>query len=109
MGVLEMSKYNRHTVAQLVSDRIRDCHPEGVSLEVDEQGIRKVDCQWRVPIRPSAEPVNRYEYYEALTDIEIELSEQEKLNVFLVPRDPKPPQASERQQPMNDGSAATTR
>jgi hypothetical protein len=104
-----MSKYNRQMVAQVVSARLRECHPEGVSLELDEQGIQKVGCQWRIPIRPSAEPLNRYDYYEALTDIEIELSEQEKLNVFLVPSDPKLPQAPERQPPVSEGNATTTR
>jgi hypothetical protein len=103
-----MNKYNRQMVAQLVSAYVRDCHPEGVSLEVDERGIRKVGCQWRIPIRPSAEPVGRYEYYEALTDIEIELSEREKLNVFLVPSDPKSPPPPERQQQVDERRAAST-
>jgi hypothetical protein len=84
-----MNKHTRRTVARLVSTYLRDCHPEGVSLEVDEAGIRKVNGQWRVPVIPSAEPVQPYQYYEALTDIEMELSEQEDLNVFLAPSDPK--------------------
>ena len=104
-----MSKFNRQTVARVVSDYLRDCHPEGVSLEVDEQGIQKVGCQWRIPIRPSAEPAERYEYYEALTDIEIALSEREKLNVFLVPSDPRPQQTLERHELSDKSGAAGTR
>src|SRR5947209_5448518 len=89
-----MRKHNRHTVARLVQDRIRDCHPEGLTLEVDEQAIVQINGQWRIPIRPSREPEKRYEYYEALTEVELDLEESEDLNVFLAPSDP-PGQPSE--------------
>jgi len=39
-------------------------------------------------------PEELYEYYEALTEIEIDLEESEDLNVFLAPSDP-PGQPSE--------------
>jgi hypothetical protein len=93
-----MTKHDRRTVAQVVSDYLRDCHPGGVTLEIDEQGIHKVLCQWRVPVRPSVEPMKRYEYYEALSDVEVELHERENLNVFLVPSDPEHSAAAEKQQ-----------
>ena len=90
-----MSKHNRHTVARLVQDRIRDCHPEGLTFEVDEQAIVRINGQWRIPIHPSREPEKLYEYYEALTEVEIDLEESEDLNVFLAPSDPKSPSVVE--------------
>src|SRR4051812_14511313 len=89
-----MSKHNRHTVARLVRDRVRNCHPEGLTLEVDESAIIQINGQWKIPVRPSREPEKLYEYYEALTEIEIDLEENEDLNVFLAPNDP-PVQPSE--------------
>jgi hypothetical protein len=53
------------------------------------QGIRKEHYWWYVPVRPSVEPVKRYEYYEALADVEEALAEHENLTVFLVPISPE--------------------
>jgi hypothetical protein len=54
-------------------------------LEVVDHGVRKEKNWWYVPVRPSTEPVKRYEYYEALADAEGELEEKENLTVLLVP------------------------
>jgi hypothetical protein len=89
-----MSEPNSQRVAQVVNAYLLNCHPSGVTLEVDKSGIHKVRGQWYVPVRPSAEPAKLYEYYEALTDIEMKLDEQEHLNVFLVPFDSKLSQAA---------------
>jgi hypothetical protein len=98
-----MSEHERHEVARLVSVYLRDCHPGGVSLQVDEQGVHEVRCQWYVPIRPSREPTERYEYYEALADVAVELQEREHLNVFLVPSDPSPVSADEEPPSVAEG------
>jgi hypothetical protein len=57
-------------------------------LEVLEQDIRKEEYWWYVPVRPNVEPMKRYEYYEALADVEEALYENENLTVFLVPTVP---------------------
>jgi len=84
-----MNKLDKRTVAKAVRMYIKDCHPGGASLEVIEQGIRKEEYWWYVPVRPSVEPVKRYEYYEALADVEEALEENENLTVFLVPTVPE--------------------
>jgi len=83
-----MIEQSSQTVAQVVREYIRDRHPGGVTLDVDEQGIRRERHWWHVPIRPSVEPTKRYEYYEALADVEGELEDREQLKVLLVPGDP---------------------
>ncbi len=42
-----------------------------------------------MPVRPSVEPARRYEYYEALADVEIALEESEHLTVLLLPTVPE--------------------
>jgi len=80
-----MNKPNNQTVAKAVREYVKDCHPGGATLEVLEQDIRKEEYWWYVPVRPDMEPVKRYEYYEALADVEEALEENENLTVFLVP------------------------
>jgi len=80
---------NKQTVAEAVRKYIRDQHPGGATFEVMAQGIRKEHYWWYVPVRPSVEPVKRYEYYEALADVEEALTEHENLTVFLVPLSPE--------------------
>jgi hypothetical protein len=71
------------------SDPEQSCHgaanAAASSNDHDEPGIRREEYWWYVPIRPSVEPVKRYEYYEVLAEVEGELDEKEQLKVFLVP------------------------
>lgn len=80
---------NKQTVAEVVHKYIKDQHPDGATFEVIASGIRKERSWWYVPVRPSVEPVKRYEYYEALADVEEALAEHENLTVFLVPLSPE--------------------
>jgi hypothetical protein len=57
-------------------------------LEVDIEGIRKGEFRWEVPVHPDFEPVKRYEYYEALVDVEDAMEDRENLKVLLIPSDP---------------------
>lgn len=90
----EPPELSAQDVARKVAKYLKDCHPGGVTLEVDPEGARKEEFGWRVRVRPDKEPPKLFEYYEALTDVEMELEEREHLNVFLVPSDPKHPQAT---------------
>jgi len=76
-------------VAEVVREYLKDCHPGGATLEVVEANIYKSYYEWRVPIRPNFEPPNWIEYYEALAIVATEISENEGLNVHLVPTDPE--------------------
>src|SRR6266852_5293669 len=100
--VIELSP---QLVAEKVAQYLKECHPGGVTIEVDPDGIVKGEFEWRVRVRPSHEPRRLMEYYEALTDVEMELDEQEHLNVFLVPSDPKYPPAAETE-PQGDENRA---
>jgi hypothetical protein len=82
-----MTQPDSQRVARLVREYLKNRRPDGVTLEVDEPGIRKEPYWWSVPVRPSSEPSKRYEYYETLAEVEEEIEEQEQLKVFLVPSD----------------------
>lgn len=76
---------NAAGVAETVRDYLHDLQPGGVTLAVIEDGVRRIDNWWRVPVRPSAEPSHTFEYYDALAGVEEELSERAHLKVLLVP------------------------
>jgi hypothetical protein len=80
-----MNEQTEQTVAQTVRRYLQGYHPEGATLEVIEPAIRKEEHWWYVPVRPSAEPTKRYQYYEILADVEAELEESEQLKVLLAP------------------------
>jgi hypothetical protein len=83
------TKPNKQTVAEAVHKYIKDQHPGGATFEGMAPGIRKERYWWYVPVRPSMEPEQRYEYYEALAAVEEALAEHEHLTVFLVPSSPE--------------------
>ena len=90
---------NKQTVAEIVCHYLKDCHPNGMTLEVIEQKIRKEKSWWNVPIRLSMDPPKLFELHEALTNVEIGLEDNENLTVFLVPIFPKPDPSSEPEPP----------
>jgi hypothetical protein len=83
-----MTEQDEKTVAQVVREYIRDFHPGGVTLDVVDADIRKIDYWWRVPVRPSAEPPHTFEYYDALAEVESKIQEDKQLNILLVPAIP---------------------
>ena len=91
----ELVTLSPQVVAEKVTQHLKACHPGGVTIEVVLEGIVRGEFEWRVPVRPSREPPRPMEYYEAITDVEMELDEREHLNVFLVPSDPKRSQSEE--------------
>jgi hypothetical protein len=84
-----IQQQDEKAIAQVVRDYIRDRHPGGVTLEVVEEGIRKIDYWWRVPIRPSVQPPHTFEYYDALAGVESAIQEDKQLNILLVPTLPE--------------------
>jgi hypothetical protein len=76
-------------IVEIVGRYLKDKHPGGATLEALAQGIRHEQDWWYVPVRPSVEPVRRYEYYEALADVEASLEESEHLTVLLLPTAPE--------------------
>ncbi len=80
-----MSIANEQEVVDAVRRHIKNVQPGGAVLEVVAQGVRQEQDWWYVSIRPSIQPTRRYEYYEALANVEKELLKSEHLTVLLVP------------------------
>ena len=80
---------DEQTVIDAVRKHIEGRHPGGVTLEVLSQGVRRDQDWWYIPIRPSAQPSKRYEYYETLAEVENEVQKSEHLTVLLVPTTPE--------------------
>ena len=78
-----MSEINAKSVAKMVRERFEGRHPSGVTIEVLEEGVRKMDNWWHVPVRPDVWPARTFELYDALADVEIELQDEHKLNLLL--------------------------
>ena len=78
----------KETVAQKVRERLKDVSVTGITMEVGEENIHKVDNWWRVPIRPSRWPKKMFEFYEVLAEVENDLQEKEHLDVLLFTGDP---------------------
>lgn len=76
-------------IVELVGRYLKKKRPGGATLEVLPQGVRHEQDWWYVPVRPSVEPARRYEYYEALADVETDMETHEHLTVLLVPTPPE--------------------
>jgi hypothetical protein len=80
---------DKEQVTALVRERLQCCHPGGVTLEIVEEAIRLEDNYWYVPVRPSTQPPHTFEYYDALVEVETDLSLHAHLHIFLVPTLPE--------------------
>ncbi len=74
---------NAETVAQMVREQFKGRHPSGVTIEVLQEGVRKMETWWQVPVRPDVWPARTFELYDTLADVEIELQDQQQLNILL--------------------------
>ncbi|MDQ2801036.1 MAG: hypothetical protein M3Y13_15495 [Armatimonadota bacterium] len=70
-------------VAQKVRERLVGVHPGGVTLEVMDNGIYRIDNWWRVPIRPSQWPKRLSDFYETLAEMTDELQEKDQVDVLF--------------------------
>ena len=84
-----MSIVTEQEVIEAVRKHIKDKHPGGSILEVVPEDIWQEQDWWHVSIRPDVQPAKRFEYYEALAEVEIELQKTENLTVLLVPLVPE--------------------
>jgi hypothetical protein len=74
---------------------LRAFQPGGGTIDIVDEKMREENGCWRIPVRPDTEPPRAFEYYDALAEVESQLSEQEDLNVWLVPTTPEEkPQAT---------------
>src|SRR5947209_16368062 len=100
------TRVTARAVAEKVAEYPKECHPGGVTVEVDPGGVQRRESSWRVRVRPSTEPPKLFEYYEALADVEIELAERDHLNVWLVTADPEPSHRVEQHPSFEEKTAA---
>ena len=102
-------------VVEIAGRYLKSRHPGGVTLEALAEGVRHEQDWWYVPVRPSEEPKRRYEYYEALSDVETELEDKEHITVLFLPIAPQDEDIKQTDSPISlEGrpadvpSAATT-
>lgn len=76
----EMTK---ERVAAIVRERLKNVSVTGITMEVVDDDVYKIDAWWRVPIRPSRWPKRMFEFYEVLAEVEDDLQEQEHLNILM--------------------------
>lgn len=72
-------------VLDLVSRCLRQKRLGDITFDVLNGEIKKRDDTWDIPVWVSAEPPSMHRYYEVLMDVEAELREKHRLNVWLVP------------------------
>lgn len=80
-----MPAVSNQDIIDAVSDLLKDRHPDGTNLEVLAEGVRHEQEWWYVPVRPNRQPEKRFEYYEALADVERRLLQEQHYTVLLVP------------------------
>ena len=83
-----MNELNAQTVAQMVREKLQDRHPGGLTIEVIEPKVIKIDYWWQVPVRTNFWPEKTFEYYDTLAEVEEELLEQNQVNILLSPMAP---------------------
>ena len=76
-------KQTKIFIAQKVRERLAERHIGGVTLEVVDTDIHKIDKWWRVPVRPSVWPKRLSDYYETLAEVADELQESEHIDVIF--------------------------
>lgn len=76
---------NEQTILKSIQRRLQNRHPGGATLKALAQGVRHEQDWWYVNVRPDKEPPKRYEYYEALAEVETEMLTQENIIVLLLP------------------------
>lgn len=78
-----------HRIAQTAGSRLQkmvnEMVPNAPAVQVIEAGIREEDNWWYVPVQPVAVPHKLSEYYEALTEAETQLADEDHLNVLFIP------------------------
>ena len=70
-------------VAEKVREELQGVEVSGITLQVEDDDVYKVDNWWRVPVRPSRWPKRMFELYEVLAEVEDNLQEREHLNILL--------------------------
>lgn len=83
-----MAELTAQTVAELVRQQLAGRHPSGLTIEVVEDKVLKIDTWWQVPVRPDVWPEKTFEYYDTLAEVEENLMETHQLNILLSPMVP---------------------
>lgn len=75
---------NREEVIALVEQRLKEL-PIRYGIHVAVEGVRQEGGWWTVPVYADQEPKRRWQYYEALADVEADIAEDKQVNILLVP------------------------
>ena len=72
-------------VAGVVRDYLTRTPYDGLSIEVLDKKVRRINGWWYVPVQPSSNVDRVTPYYEYLAEIEEQIDEERQLNILLVP------------------------
>jgi hypothetical protein len=74
----------REQVVALVEQHLREA-PVRYGIHVVVEGVRQEGDWWTVPVFADEEPKRRWQYYEVLASVESDISDENKVNILLVP------------------------
>lgn len=80
-----MKEPTKKVIAQTVREHIAALPLNGLKLEVIEQGIRRENSCWHVPLRASKEPRDLSRFIMRLAKLECRLEEDEELDIQFEP------------------------
>ena len=81
----DLSLSSRHEIADLVREQLMLHASDSLRIEVLETGVRKDGEWWHVPVRPTIDSPRNYEFYDTLSLVEGELTDDKHLSVLLIP------------------------
>ncbi len=76
---------SEQAILERVNDLLKDQHPGGVNLHALTDEVHRRGDYLYIPVQPSRQPRSTFEYYEALAEVETELSDKERLKIILIP------------------------
>ncbi|MEW6250138.1 MAG: hypothetical protein AB1716_05795 [Planctomycetota bacterium] len=80
-----MDEKQRARIIEMVRKYLAAHQPKDYELVIDEQSVQQDDDWYYVLVEPSREDVRSYDYSARLAEAELDLQEQEKVNILLVP------------------------
>ncbi len=76
---------NPQQVIKIVERYLEPHQPRDYKLRVLPEGIRQDDDWWYVIVQPTSDRPRSYDYYDALSETEQDIQDNEHENILLVP------------------------
>ena len=75
----------REAVVNAIVRSLKKYAPEAIKITVIGDQISHINGRWYVPVIPTPTPKNMYSLYDNFADVEIDLEDNERLLVTLIP------------------------